>query len=464
MGLLIQLGVWGLVASVALALGMYAIPSLAVAWLILWRARPEHPWGSWFGNYLFGRRGRLALFLFVALGAATTTAGLYFLARMGGLMQGEWGNLLPAAISGGGLIIAGYMLASAARKDPMNDIFRLANDPGGLDEFLSQGTAGHRPSLPQIDPAELAAQLKGDVIGQDPIIDDVAAQVARRIRHARASKPLGVFLFVGATGAGKTELAKSLANHAFEGRLSRVDCNELTESHAAQRLIGAPPGYIGSEQGGQLTRDIMRLGSGVILLDEIEKAHEAVIRVIMGLMDEGRLTEASTGQVADASQFVIVMTSNAAHTELAEVASTITDPDERRRAVKDTLAGHFRPEQLARIDEIHCFAPLDRRALVQIVGKFLFGFAAEAGVQLVQVDTALLIDTVLKHERGAKYGIRELIRLIEKAILDGMLDRRDEGYTHVAIRCEGAQIFVEGVPGDVESGQVVGVHKQRGYA
>src|SRR5690606_1925645 len=114
-------------------------------------------------------------------------------------------------------------------------------------------------SLPQIDPAELAAQLKGDVIGQDPIIDDVAAQVARRIRHARASKPLGVFLFVGATGAGKTELAKSLANHAFEGRLSRVDCNELTESHAAQRLIGAPPGYIGSEQGGQLTRDIMRL-------------------------------------------------------------------------------------------------------------------------------------------------------------------------------------------------------------
>jgi ATP-dependent Clp protease ATP-binding subunit ClpA len=253
-------------------------------------------------------------------------------------------------------------------------------------------------------------------------------------------------MLVGATGAGKTELAKALAKYAFEGRMTRVDCNELTESHAAQRLIGAPPGYVGSENGGQLTRDIMRLGSGVILLDEVEKAHEAVLRVIMGLLDEGRLTEASTGQTADASKFLIVMTSNAEHDKLAELVATVADEDERRRAVKDTLTGVFRPEQLARIDDVYCFGHLDRRAMVEVVGKFLLGFAADAGVQLVAVDSALLIDTVLRHEKGAKYGIRELVRLVERAIVDGMLDRRAEGFRHVAIQCQGDAVEVVGVP------------------
>ena len=252
-------------------------------------------------------------------------------------------------------------------------------------------------------------------------------------------------MFVGATGAGKTELAKAIAKYAFEGRLTRVDCNELTAEHSVQRLIGAPPGYIGSESGGQLTRDIQRLGSGVILLDEIEKAHEATLRTLMGLMDEGRLTEASTGQVMDASQFVIVITSNAEHAALAEIAETIADPDDRRRAVRDTLTGVFRPEQLARIDDIHCFAHLDRRALVQVVGKFLFGFAKDTGVELVNVDSTLLVNTVLRHEKSAKYGIRELIRLVERAIVDGMLDRRAEGFRRVEIISDGTQVEVIGV-------------------
>lgn len=332
----------------------------------------------------------------------------------------------------------------------MPSIFDVVRDKPTIDAFVAEG--GSRPPLPAIDPARLAEQVRQDVIGQDPIVADVTALLARRIRQARRGRPLGVVLFVGATGAGKTELAKAIAKHAFEGRMTRVDCNELTESHSAQRLIGAPPGYIGADQGGQLTRDIERLGSGVILFDEIEKAHEAVLRIVMGLLDEGRLTEASTGRVADASQFFIVLTSNAEHQKLAEIVEQVADPDERRRAVKDTLQSVFRPEQLARIDETYCFGQLDRRARVEVVGKFLFQFAADSGVRLVGVDAALLIDTVTRHEKSAKYGIRELVRLVERAIVDGMLDRRAEGFREVEILCDGERIEVRGVPAPAGGG------------
>jgi ATP-dependent protease Clp ATPase subunit len=353
------------------------------------------------------------------------------------LANGLGGVLITAAVP-----VALYYIA---KERFMPSIFDIASDRAALETFAQEGKPRQRPQLPEIDPARLAELVRQDVIGQDAIVADVTALLARRVRQQRQGRPLGVVLFVGATGAGKTELAKALAKHAFEGRLTRVDCNELTESHSAQRLIGAPPGYIGSEQGGQLTRDIERLGSGVILFDEVEKAHEAVLRIIMGLLDEGRLTEASTGRVADASQFFIVLTSNAEHQKLAELVEQVTDPDERRRAVKDTLQSVFRPEQLARIDEIHAFGPLDRRARIEVVGKFLFQFAAESGVRLVSVDTDLLIDTVTRHEKSAKYGIRELIRLVERAIVDGMLDRRAEGFRDVAIAVEGDRIEVRGV-------------------
>ena len=410
-------------------------------------------WFHWMSQFLIGkRRGEWSagfaatwwLLVLCMMGAAP----FLFINAIGNVLGGDmhaiWGLLIWGAATLGEFLMLHFLV----KGEEMPSIFDIVKDKPALEAFVSNTEVnGIKPParVNEINPENLARRISEEVIGQDAIVRDVAGQIARRIRLARTKKPIGVFMFVGATGAGKTELAKAIAKYAFEGRLTRVDCNELTAEHSVQRLIGAPPGYIGSESGGQLTRDIQRLGSGVILLDEIEKAHEATLRTLMGLMDEGRLTEASTGQVMDASQFVIVITSNAEHAALAEIAETIADPDDRRRAVRDTLTGVFRPEQLARIDDIHCFAHLDRRALVQVVGKFLFGFAKDTGVELVNVDSTLLVDTVIRHEKSAKYGIRELIRLVERAIVDGMLDRRAEGFRRVEIISDGTQVEVIGV-------------------
>lgn len=341
--------------------------------------------------------------------------------------------------TGATMSLLGALYFHYLKEGNMISVLDLVDDRSKLEDFFA---AGSENPVVSIDPERVIAAIKQEVIGQDFVVEDVVRTLYRRTQLRRSGKPLGVFMFVGATGSGKTELAKSLARHCFEDRLVRFDMNEFTEASSAQRLVGAPPGYIGSEQGGQLTQAIKRMGNGVILFDEIEKADPAVYKMIMGLMDEGRITEQSTGETMHATNFMIIMTSNAAHRELADISARISDPDERRRAVKDTLLQVFRPEQLARVDDIFCFNKLDRRAIAQIVAKFVQKFAAEAGVVLEKIDTDLVIDIVLKHERMSDYGIRELVRLVEKSIIDGMLDVRNAGHKRVKIGVSGDRVVV----------------------
>lgn len=452
--LLLRVGIGLAILAVVLYVAVLALPAVIPAIWMAVAIKRRHPETS-FRAALRGVRALnsdvlIAAGLFAAIAAAVgygsviAFAALLDVARGLSMLANAIGFLVAAAVAGGASLVFFRVLQGVY----MKDIFSIVDDRARFDDFLNSDETA---AVVEIDPAALARAVREDVIGQDAIVQEVAETLGRRARLRRIGKPLGVFLFCGATGAGKTELAKSIAKHAFEGRLARFDCNELTESHSTQRLIGAPPGYIGSDQGGQLTREIQRLKSGVLLFDEIEKAHPDVYKLLMGLLDEGRVTEQSTGKTMDASAFAILLTSNAEHDKLAQIARTVSDADERRRAVKDTLLSVFKPEQLARIDEVFCFRPLDRQALARIIGKFLFSFAADTGVELAQVDAGILIDTISRHEKQSDYGIRELVRLVEKAVIDGMLEARAAGFRRVAIVCEAERVEVRGLASEVQA-------------
>lgn len=323
------------------------------------------------------------------------------------------------------------------------NIMDIVDDPEKLERYFREEE--DRNITIKIEPEKVIPLIKQEVIGQDHVVEEVINTLARRVRLKRNNKPLGVFMFVGATGSGKTELAKQVAKHVFNGRMARFDMNEFSSEHSVSRLIGSPPGYIDSEKGGQLTQEIKRLRSGVILFDEIEKCDKAVYNMIMTLLDEGRITEQSTGETMDATNFVIIMTSNAKQKEIVDLLQNTPDEVERRRAVRDTLQQVFRPEQLARIDEIFAFNKLGRRHIALIIGKFVYQFANDARVVLNKVDSDLLLHLLEQQTKIENYGVRELVRLIENKVVDGMLECRDAGYLKVNVSVNGDQISVTGV-------------------
>lgn len=395
-------------------------------------------------SFFWGRPTVLTGLFFVAgEGAALALQNLYLLAH--GIAVERLALALGGAIAA---MAAAMFLHRIFKGLLMPNIFDFVNDPQALQAFVNGESEQHQTgyaveSLHPFDVDGASGEVAEVVIGQDGIVRDVVALISRRIEMQRKHKPLGVVMFVGATGAGKTELAKALSDLIFGAdKLLRFDCNEMVESSSTQRLIGSPPGYVGSEQGGQLTRGIQRNRTGVILFDEIEKAHPDVYKVLMGLFDEGRITEQSTGQTMDASGHLIILTSNAEHQKIADLVKNEQDPAVCRIGVKDALASVFRPEQLARIDEIYAFPPLDRLAMVRIVAKSLQHLAREAGIELVKVDAAVLIDAVTMHERMQQYGIRELLRVVEKRVVDRLFDARRAGHLEVRIAVQGDTVQV----------------------
>lgn len=393
-------------------------------------------------SFFWGRPAVLSALFFVAgEGTALALQNLYLLTH--GLAAERLTLSLGGAVAA---MAAATFLHRIFKGELMPSIFNIASNPEALQAFVSApietAPQGEFLDLEGFDQEAVIAALRERVIGQDAIIHDLTGLIFRRTSLRRKGKPAGVVMFAGATGAGKTELAKALAEVLVDGRLIRVDCNEMTESSSTQRLIGAAPGYMGSDQGGWLCRQLGEKRTGVLLFDEIEKAHSDVFKLLMGLFDEGRLTEQSTGQTYSAQGFVIVLTTNAEHQRIAEIVRTIEDPQERSAQVKDALQVVFKPEQLARIDEVYSFGDLDRRAVAEIVGKFLFSFAADVGVTLESVDSALLIDLIARREKLKNYGIREVVRLVEKAVLDGMLDARAAGHKAVRIVTDGDRVRV----------------------
>lgn len=240
----------------------------------------------------------------------------------------------------------------------------------------------------------LADRLHQRVVGQDEAVQAVAEAILRsRAGLGRQQQPTGSFLFLGPTGVGKTELAKALAEQLFdkENQLVRMDMSEYMEQHSVARLIGSPPGYVGHEEGGQLTEAVRRRPYSVVLFDEVEKAHPAVFNTLLQLLDDGRLTDGQ-GRTVDFTNTVIIMTSNLGAEHLLMGLSGMMSMDIAKEKVLEQVRVHFRPELLNRLDEIVVFEPLKHDQLRKVARMQMKDVAvrlAERGVALAVTDAAL---------------------------------------------------------------------------
>ncbi len=265
-------------------------------------------------------------------------------------------------------------------------------------------------------------RLRQRVVGQDHALE----RVSNAIRRSRAGlsdpkRPIGSFIFLGPTGVGKTELARALAEFLFddEHALLRIDMSEYMEKHAVSRLIGAPPGYVGYEEGGQLTEQVRRRPYAVILFDEIEKAHPDVFNILLQIMDDGRLTDGK-GRTVDFRNTVIIMTSNLGSAYLqAESLRTAADFEQASKQVMNALHGHFKPEFLNRVDDIIIFSPLGKEQLVKIIELRLEDvrrLLADRKISLELTDAAK--DPLFTEGFDPNFGARPLKRAIQKLVQD----------------------------------------------
>lgn len=266
----------------------------------------------------------------------------------------------------------------------------------------------------------LANILHQRVIGQDEAVEAVSDAVIRaRSGLKDINKPIGSFIFLGPTGVGKTELAKSLAQALFdnEDNIVRIDMSEYMEKHAVSRLIGAPPGYVGYEEGGQLTESVRRKPYSVILFDEIEKAHPEVFNVLLQLLDDGRLTD-SQGRTVNFKNTVIIMTSNIGSTYLLEgIDSEGEISESAREQVMGQMNAHFKPEFLNRIDEIVLFKPLKKSEIIKIIDLALDEVAkrlADRGVSLEADKEAK--ELIAEKSYSSVYGARPVKRYLQKNV------------------------------------------------
>jgi ATP-dependent Clp protease ATP-binding subunit ClpB len=258
------------------------------------------------------------------------------------------------------------------------------------------------------------------VVGQDEAVQ----AVANAIRRARSglsdpNRPIGSFIFLGPTGVGKTELARALAEFLFddERAMIRIDMSEYQERHTVARLIGAPPGYVGYEEGGQLTEAVRRRPYSVVLLDEIEKAHQDVFNTLLQLLDDGRLTDGQ-GRTVDFKNTVVIMTSNLGG---AWFFDETLSPDQRRERVLAETRTAFRPEFLNRVDEIIVFEPLDKDEIAAIVDIQVRELSKRLAGRRLEIElTAAAKEYLAEKGYDPAFGARPLKRLIQKEVQDSL--------------------------------------------
>ena len=348
-----------------------------------------------------------------------------------------------------------YAKASELQYGKLPDIERRIQDQEGRLAELQKGQRMLKEQVDEEDIAEVVSRwthipvsrlMEGEiqkllkmeerlhhrVVGQDEAI----AAVSNAIRRARAglqdpNRPLGSFIFLGPTGVGKTELARALAEFLFDDEQAtiRIDMSEYQEKHTVSRLIGAPPGYVGYEEAGQLTEAVRRRPYAVVLFDEIEKAHGEVLNVLLQLLDDGRLTDGK-GRTVDFKNTVVIMTSNVgSHLIADQVGSGATSLDEgTRRQVLDVLRSQFRPEFLNRVDEIIVFHALSREQMRAIIDIQLQGLTRRLADRKIHVElTDRAKDHLIAEGYDPMYGARPLKRTIQREVLDPLAMRVLQG-------------------------------------
>ena len=308
------------------------------------------------------------------------------------------------------------------KTDGTRRLLRQEVGPDEIAEVVSAWTGVPVSRMMETERAKLLVleeRLHQRVVGQDEAVTAVANAVRRsRSGLQDPNRPIGSFLFCGPTGVGKTELCKALAETLFddENAMVRVDMSEFMEKHTVSRLIGAPPGYIGYEEGGKLTEAVRRRPYSVVLLDEIEKAHNDVFNILLQVLDDGRLTD-NHGHTVDFTNTIVVMTSNVGSQLIQQITAEGGSQEEMRQALSETLKSRFLPEFLNRIDETIVFQPLNRSQVAQIVDLQLEKLAEllhKRELNLVVTEAAC--NRIAAEGYDPLFGARPVKRVIQQSI------------------------------------------------